>query len=155
MKTKTRILMVCLGNICRSPLAEALLRKKVDSKKIEVDSAGLDHWHVGEAPCPSSREIALAHGLNISHLRARQFQIDDFEKFDKIYIMDNYNWEIINKKARNENDIKKVNFILNEIYPNENLDVPDSYQKGKSAAELVYKMLDQATDKIAQKYTNE
>ncbi len=152
---KTKILMVCLGNICRSPLAEALLRKKVNSEQILVDSAGLDDWHVGESPCKSSTEIAQEHGLNIQNLKARKFTIEDFDKFDKIYIMDAYNWEIIQNKARNDEDIEKVNFILNEIYPNENLDVPDSYQKGRAAAELVYKMLDLATDAIAEKYSNE
>ena len=146
--------MVCLGNICRSPLAEELLRSKVNKENVLVDSAGLDHYHIGEPPCKSSQEIAKKHNLNISHLRARRFEISDFEKFDKIYIMDNYNWEIIQKKARNESDLEKIDFILNEIYPNENLDVPDSYQKGMNAAQIVFNMLDQATDKIAKDISN-
>jgi len=149
-----KILMVCLGNICRSPLAEELLRSKVNKENVLVDSAGLDHYHIGEPPCKSSQEIAKKHNLNISHLRARRFEISDFEKFDKIYIMDNYNWEIIQKKARNESDLEKIDFILNEIYPNENLDVPDSYQKGMNAAQIVFNMLDQATDKIAKDISN-
>ena len=146
-----KILMLCLGNICRSPLAEGLLKSKVPSQKAYIDSAGLDGWHEGEPPCESSRKIAKKHGLNIDHLRARKFQITDFDRFDKIYIMDHLNLELIKKLARNEKDLEKVDFIMNELFPGENLDVPDSYQKGSGAAELVYKMLDQATDRIAQK----
>ncbi len=150
----TRILMVCLGNICRSPLAEALLRKKVDSDKVEVDSAGLSSYHIGEPPCDSSIDIAAQHGLDISGLRARAFTTSDFDRFDKIYIMDHYNWDLIKDFGRNDSDLKKVDLILNEIFPGENLEVPDSYQKGKNAAMLVYDMLDKATDAIAKKYQN-
>jgi protein-tyrosine phosphatase len=151
MKPKKRVLMVCLGNICRSPLAEALLRSKVSDDYILVDSAGLDSYHVGEAPCQTSKDIALKNGLDISNLRARHFTVSDFDKFDHIYIMDKYNWELIKRKARNDADLKKVDFILNEIFPGENMEVPDSYQKGKNAAELVFKMLNEATDAIAKK----
>lgn len=150
-----KILMVCLGNICRSPLAEALLRSKVDSDKVIVDSAGLSSYHIGEPPCQSSIDIARKHGLDISDLRARDFEIRDFDIFDKIYIMDHYNWELIQKKARNENDVKKVDYILNEIFPGENLEVPDSYQKGEAAAQMVYQMLDEATTTIAKKLQSE
>jgi len=151
---KKKILMVCLGNICRSPLAEALLRQKVDPEKVLVDSAGLGSYHVGEPPCRSSQEIALEHGLDISGLRARSFKTSDFDNFDKIYIMDRLNWEMIKERARTEDDLKKVDFILNEIFPDENMAVPDSYQKGRSAAKLVYDMLEQATTAIAKKLQN-
>ena len=150
----TKILMVCLGNICRSPLAEGLLRAKVDDSKIIVDSAGLDKWHVGEAPCKTSQEIAGNHGLNISNLRARHFKVSDFDQFDKIFIMDNLNHKLIMKMARNQDDIDKVDYILNEVFPFEDLEVPDSYQKGNNAAEIVFEMLDQATIRIAQKYSD-
>jgi len=151
MPQKEKILMVCLGNICRSPLAEALLRKKVDANKVLVDSAGLDNYHVGEPPCQTSQEIAKEHGLDISNLRARVFRIKDFNEFDRIYIMDHYNWELIKRMARDESDLKKVNLILNEIFPGENMEVPDSFQKGRNAAKLVYDMLDKATTEIAKK----
>jgi len=151
MSDKRRILMVCLGNICRSPLAEGLLRQKVNGNKIEVDSAGLDSYHVGEAPCKTSQEIAREHGLDISGLRARAFKTSDFDRFDKIYIMDDYNWQLIQSRARNKADLQKVDFILNEIFPGENMAVPDSYGKGRNAAKLVYDMLDKATTAIAQK----
>ncbi len=155
MPEKKKILMVCLGNICRSPLAEALLRSKVNSDKIIVDSAGLDSYHVGEPPCKTSRETAALHGLDISNLRARHFTPEDFDRFDLIYIMDHYNWDLIQRKARNKKDLQKVNYILNEIFPGENMEVPDSYQKGRNAAELVYNMLDEATTAIAKKLRSE
>jgi len=151
MSQKKKVLMVCLGNICRSPLAEALLRSKVDPDKVYVDSAGLDSYHVGEPPCKTSQEIAKEHGLDLSNLRARHFKVSDFDNFDYIFIMDKYNWDLIQKKARNKKDLLKVDYILNLIFPGENMEVPDSYQKGKNAAELVYRMLDEATDILAQK----
>ena len=151
MSDKKKVLMVCLGNICRSPLAEALLRSKVDPDKVYVDSAGLDSYHVGEPPCKTSQEIAREHGLDISGLRARHFQVSDFDHFDYIYVMDKYNMDLIRQKARNKKDLLKVDYILNLIFPGENMEVPDSYQKGKNAAELVYRMLDEATDVLAKK----
>ncbi len=154
MPDKKKILMVCLGNICRSPLAEALLRQKVDSRKVEVDSAGLDNYHAGEPPCPTSQEIAREHGLDISGLRARPFETADFDRFDKIYIMDDYNWELIQSFARKPQDLEKVDFILNELFPGENMPVPDSYGKGKNAAKLVFNMLDKATTAIAKKFSS-
>ncbi len=153
--SKKKVLMVCLGNICRSPLAEALLRSKVNPEKVEVDSAGLDSYHLGEPPCKSSREVAKENGLDISGLRARAFTPSDFDRFDYIYIMDRFNWDLIQQKARKPEDLKKVDFILNEIFPGENMEVPDSYQKGQNAARLVYNMLDEATTAIAKKLQSE
>jgi protein-tyrosine phosphatase len=148
---KKKILMVCLGNICRSPLAEALLRKKVNSEKVIVDSAGLDSYHIGEPPCKTSIDIAAKNGLDITNLRARQFTSKDFDKFDKIYIMDLLNRHLIKKMAKNKDQFKKVDLILNEVFPGEDMEVPDSFQKGDSAAKLVYDMLDKATTAIAKK----
>jgi protein-tyrosine phosphatase len=150
---KKKILMVCLGNICRSPLAEALLRSKVKPDKVKVDSAGLDNYHEGEPPCHTSQEIARKNGLDISGLKSRPFKVTDFDEFDRIYIMDKLNWELIKRFARDDDDLNKVDFILNEIFPDENMEVPDSYQRGKNAAELVFQMLDEATDIIAQKFS--
>ena len=87
-------------------------------------------------------------------MRARAFEVADFDKFDKIYIMDHLNKELIEKKARNVKDMEKVTLILNEIFPDEDIEVPDSYQKGQSAAQLVYEMLDKATTAIAKKIQN-
>ena len=150
-----KILMVCLGNICRSPLAEALLRSKVSPDKVVVDSAGLDDWHAGEPPCKTSQEVAKANGLDISMLRARAFTPEDFDTFDLIYVMDDMNYKLIQKRILSRDDFHKVDMIMNEVFPNENISVPDSYQKGKSAAAMVYKMLDAATDQIAKKLKDE
>jgi len=151
MPDKKKVLMVCLGNICRSPLAEGLLRSKVDPDKVYVDSAGLSSYHIGEPPCFTSQEIARKHALDISGLRARAFEVSDFDNFDHIYIMDKQNWDLIQQKARNKKDLLKVDYILNAVFPGEDMEVPDSYQKGKNAAELVYQMLDEATDVLAKK----
>lgn len=141
--------MVCLGNICRSPLAEGILKSKVNSLLAEVDSAGTGAYHVGELPDKRSIEIAKTYGLDITNQKARKFTVDDFDNFDIIYAMDTSNFENILKLARNENDKLKVKLILNEIFPNEDLDVPDPYYGGKFGFKNVYKMLDEACTKIS------
>jgi protein-tyrosine phosphatase len=143
--------MVCLGNICRSPLAEGILKNKVDSKKVLVESAGTGDWHIGQLPDKRSIKVAREHGLDITNQRGRQFNRSDFDRFDMIFVMDNSNYEDVIALARNEDDKKKVRLILNEIFPNENLDVPDPYMGGESGFKNVYDMLDQATDKILER----
>ena len=141
--------MVCLGNICRSPLAEGILRSKVDSDKIIVDSAGTGGWHVGEQPDPRSIEVAKKYGLDITYQRGRKFSAYDFETYDHIFVMDNSNYRDVTSLAKNESEIAKVQLILDEIFPNENVDVPDPYYGGAFGFENVFKMLDEACDKIA------
>jgi protein-tyrosine phosphatase len=147
----TKILMVCLGNICRSPLAEGLLKSKVDPKKVLVESAGTGDWHIGQLPDKRSIKVAEEHGLDITDQRGRQFNTADFDRFDMIFVMDNSNYEDVLALARNEEDQKKVHLILNEVFPNDDLDVPDPYMGGESGFKNVYDMLDQATDKIAER----
>ena len=110
-----RILMVCLGNICRSPLAEGILKSKVNSNMILVDSAGTGGWHVGRPPDPRSIEVANNHNLNISNQRCRKFTISDFDNFDIIYAMDRSNFEDIISLSRGENDTVKVRLFRNEL----------------------------------------
>lgn len=141
--------MVCLGNICRSPLAEGILRSKVDPNKVTVDSAGTGGWHVGEQPDPRSIEVARKYGLDITYQRGRKFSAYDFETYDHIFVMDNSNYRDVISLAKNEAEIAKVQLILDEIFPNENVDVPDPYYGGAFGFENVYKMLDEACDKIA------
>lgn len=141
--------MVCLGNICRSPLAEEILKSKIDSNKVFVDSAGTGHWHVGKAPDPRSIEIAKKHKLDISYQRARQFGTADFDNFDIIYVMDNSNKKDVLSLAKTDEQRKKVRLILDEIFPGENVDVPDPYYGGSTGFENVFKMLDEACDNIA------
>jgi len=148
---KTKILMVCLGNICRSPLAEGILKSKIDSKKIHIESAGTGDWHIGQLPDKRSVKIAKEHGLDITDQRGRQFNTADFDKFDMIFVMDNSNYNDVMALARNKEDQKKVHLILNEVFPEENLDVPDPYMGGESGFKRVYDMLDQATDKIVER----
>lgn len=148
-----KILMVCLGNICRSPLAEGILRSKLSCDKFLVDSAGTASYHVGSSPDRRSVEVGKKYGLNISNLRGRQFQPSDFDTFDHIFVMDESNYQNVIALARSEEDIRKVNFILNEVYPNQNYSVPDPYYGGNEGFENVYKMLDEACSIIAERLT--
>ena len=141
--------MVCLGNICRSPLAEGILKSKIDSNNIFVDSAGTGHWHIGKKPDPRSIEVAKKHQLDITDQRARQFSKQDFDDFDYIFVMDNSNKKDVLSIARNDSDKEKIHLILNEIFPNENMDVPDPYYGGSEGFQTVYRMLDLSCDSIA------
>lgn len=146
----SKILMVCLGNICRSPLAEGIMRAKL-SKDFIVDSAGTGGWHAGELPDKRSISTAKNRGLNITSQRARQFKISDFNTFDYIYVMDNSNYKDVMALAPNEEVKSKVKLILNELFPNENVDVPDPYYGGQDGFENVFNMLNEACDVIAGK----
>lgn len=146
-----KILMVCLGNICRSPLAEGILKSKLPNNKFIVDSAGTANYHVGNPPDKRSVVIAEKYGLDISNLRGRQFNASDFDDFDFIYVMDESNYKNVISLARNEADIKKVNYILNEVYSGKNFDVPDPYYGGPEGFENIYKMLDEACSRIAKR----
>lgn len=143
--------MVCLGNICRSPLAEGILKSKLFRANVVIDSAGTGAYHINEKPDQRSINIAKINGIDITNQRARKFLVKDFDEFDIIYVMDNSNYRDVIKQARNEDDIKKVKMILNEVFPNENLDVPDPYTGGNFGFKNVYKMLDEACDIIAKK----
>jgi protein-tyrosine phosphatase len=141
--------MVCLGNICRSPLAEGILKSKLPSEEFIVDSAGTGNYHIGSIPDNRSIKVAKKYGLDISKQRGRQFTELDFIKFDIIYVMDSSNYENVIRLARNENEKNKVKMILNEIYPNQNYDVPDPYTGGIQGFESTFKMLDEACIEIA------
>lgn len=145
-----KIVMVCLGNICRSPLAEGILKAKLP-KDYVVDSAGTGAWHAGQQPDKRSITTAKNRGLDISNQRARQFKVSDFDTFDLIYVMDNSNYKNVIALAPNEKAKSKVKLILNEIFPNENVDVPDPYYGGDDGFENVFDMLDQACEAIARK----
>jgi protein-tyrosine phosphatase len=152
-----KVLMVCLGNICRSPLADGLLREKirVNNLDVSVDSAGTSGHHSGEAPDPRMRATAKAHKLSIDDLRARQFSTRDFDEFDLIYVMDESNYTNVTRLARNEQEKNKVKLILNELTPGMNAAVPDPYYGGDQGFETVFSMLNKATDIIITKLLNE
>jgi protein-tyrosine phosphatase len=148
-----KILMVCLGNICRSPLAEGILQAKVNSKglDIKIDSAGTGGWHVGQGPDHRAVAIANKYGIDISQQQARQFSSTDFEGFDIIYAMDGSNLSDIVSLANSNEDIEKVRLILNEINPEDNTPVPDPYYGGDDGFEKVYQLLDEACEIIIKK----
>lgn len=141
--------MVCLGNICRSPLAEGILKSKVNSDSVFVDSAGTAAYHIGKLPDERSIEVANKYGIDITKQRARKFVVKDFDEFDIIFAMDDSNYQNILSLVRNNDDEQKVRMILNEIHPAKNLSVPDPYYGGNQGFENVYKMLDDACDVIA------
>ncbi|MDX1651342.1 MAG: low molecular weight protein-tyrosine-phosphatase [Brumimicrobium sp.] len=147
-----KILMVCLGNICRSPLADGLLRKKVEEHglNVKVDSAGTGDWHVGEAPDPRMRQTAKDFGLSIDDLRGRQFKVKDFDEFDRIYVMDKSNYQNVVSLARTKEDENKVQLILNVSKPGKDMEVPDPYFGGDRGFREVFEMLDEATDIIVE-----
>lgn len=147
----TKILMVCLGNICRSPLAEGILQSKINSNQILVDSAGTAAYHVGNLPDERSINVAKKYGIDITNQKARKFTIKDFDTFDIIYAMDASNFTNIISLARNKEDEQKVKMILNESHPTENLSVPDPYYGGNQGFENVFKMLDEACEIIAKR----
>lgn len=151
-----RILMVCLGNICRSPLAEGILRKKAQENSLQliIDSAGTSNFHVGENPDKRTIRNAKKNGVDVSTLIARQFKVDDFDKFDIIYTMDHSNYSNVIALARNKSDINKVRMILNELHPNENRAVPDPYFGGEEGFQHVFELLNAACDKIIEKIKN-
>ena len=141
--------MVCLGNICRSPLAEGILKSKIDTNFVIVDSAGTAAYHVGNLPDSRSIAVAKKYNIDITDQRARAFSKNDFEKFDLIYAMDASNYKNILKLARSKKDASKVKMILNEIIPESNSEVPDPYYGGENGFEEVFQMLDTACRKIA------
>lgn len=151
------ILMVCLGNICRSPMADGLMRKKVSDHKLQVtvDSAGTANYHVGGAPDTRMTATARNKGVDISGLKARQFEVTDFDTFDVIYVMDQSNYANVVRLARNESDIQKVEPILDLLPDVNETEVPDPYYGGQDGFEHVYDLLDKSTDIILNKLLNE
>lgn len=141
-----KILMVCLGNICRSPLAEGILEHKANEigLNITVDSAGTIAQHKGELPDSRSITTAHEHGIDITNQRSRPLKKKDFEEFDRIYVMDASNYNDVLDLAEDKNQRAKVKMILNESYPGENRGVPDPYFGGDDGFENVYQMLDKA-----------
>ena len=151
----TRVLMVCLGNICRSPLAEGILKSKVNSTAFFIDSAGTGDYHIGGLPDKRSISVAKKNSIDITDQRCRQFQVSDYDSFDWIYVMDNSNKRNVLSLARNNKDKAKVKLILNEIFPNENVDVPDPYHDSEKGFENIFNMLDKACTVIAKKLNHD
>jgi len=150
-----KILMVCLGNICRSPLAEGILQDKAFKAGLSwsVESAGTNSYHTGEPPHPLSQKVAKLNGIDISQQRARRFKAEDFEIYDKIYALADDVMDEMKRIARNKFDAAKTNLLMNELYPGKNMDVPDPWYGPEPGYHEVYKMIDQVCEKIIEKHT--
>jgi protein-tyrosine phosphatase len=151
-----KILMVCLGNICRSPLAEGILQDKAFKAGLNwsVESAGTNHYHTGEAPHPLSQKVAKLNGIDICRQRARRFVAEDFEVYDKIYALAADVLDDIRRIAKKKMDETKVDLLMNEIYPEMNMDVPDPYYGAEPGYHEVYKMIDKVCEAIIHKYSS-
>lgn len=151
-----KILMVCLGNICRSPLAEGIMKEKAKKYQLDlyVDSAGTAAYHTGEKPDIRSIEIAQKNGIDITSQRARKFKREDFDAFDRIYAMDESNFFDLISIATNKDDIDKVKLILKASYPDQTKSVPDPYYGGKDGFKNVFDMLSDACEAIAKELVN-
>lgn len=149
-----KILMVCLGNICRSPLAEGILQFKANKANLqwEVDSAGTGNWHIGSAPHNLSQKVARLNGIDICHLRGRQFEPTDMLYFDLVYFMDEDNFENARLRAGNLWVPEKAKLLLDELYPGENRPVPDPYFGGEAGFHEVFEIISTACDAIIKKY---
>lgn len=150
-----KILMVCLGNICRSPLAEGILQSKLPSDKFFVDSAGTGNWHVGQGPDKRSVQTAKERGLDISCQIARQLKPSDFNEFDHIFVMDASNYRDVVALAPNNEGKAKVRLMMDALYPGQNIDVPDPYWSEQDGFNKVYDMLDEACTIVANQLLKE
>ena len=139
--------MVCLGNICRSPLAEGILKSKIDSSRIHVDSAGTAGYHVGSPPDPRSVAVARKYQIDISQQRCRRFIREDFERFDHIFVMDQSNYQDVLELAEEDEHYNKVRLLLEEIGPGPS-EVPDPYYGGDQGFEYVFELIDQACEAL-------
>jgi protein-tyrosine phosphatase len=150
-----KILMVCLGNICRSPLAEGILQDKAFKAGLNwsVESAGTNSYHMGEPPHPLSQKIAKLNGIDICNQRARRFIPEDFERFDKIYALAEDVLYDMKHIAKNKFDESKVDLLMNELYPGKNLDVPDPWSGPEKGYHEAYNLIEKACDAIIKKYS--
>jgi protein-tyrosine phosphatase len=145
-----KILMVCLGNICRSPLAEGILQEKAFKAGLHwsVESAGTNGYHNGEAPHHLSQKVASKNGIDISRQRSRAFSVKDFEVYDKIYAMAEDVIEDMKRIAGRKFNASKVELLMNELHPGKDLDVPDPWYGPEPGYHEAYKMIDRACEAI-------
>ena len=152
-----KILMVCLGNICRSPLAEGILQHKAAKAGLNwiVESAGTNGYHTGEPPHRLSIKVALQNGIDIRQQRSRKFIAEDFERYDKIYAMADDVIDDMKKIAKNKFDIAKVDLLLNELFPQQNLEVPDPWYGPEKGYHEVFELIDKACEVIVMRETTD
>jgi protein-tyrosine phosphatase len=149
-----KILMVCLGNICRSPLAEGILQDKAWKAGLpwSVESAGTNGFHDGEPPHRLSIKVARQNGIEISGQRSRTFVPEDFHRYDKIYVMASDVLDEVFRMAKNQFNPTKIDLLMNELYPDQDLDVPDPWSGPESGYHAVYSMIDSACEAIVNRY---
>ena len=149
--------MVCLGNICRSPLAEGILQHKAKEAGLnwQVDSAGTNGYHIGEAPHKLSQKVAQLNGIDICKQRARQFIKEDIDRYDKLFAMADDVLEEMETIAKEKWDATKADLFLNELYPGENRSVPDPWYGTEPGFHEVYKIIDEACTAIVKKYARQ
>ena len=149
-----KILMVCLGNICRSPLAEGILQDKISKAGLNwtVESAGTESYHIGEPPHHLSQKVAKCYGIDISHQRARRFTAADFKQYDKIYALSKDVLQEMKHLARQQFESGKVELLMNELHPGKNMDVPDPWYGPEPGYHEAYKLIEAACDSIVRKY---
>ncbi len=150
-----KILFVCHGNICRSPMAEAILKAKArkNGKSIIVESAGFEPYHLGDSPDERAIETLAKHNISVGDKKARLFSREDFHNFDKIFFMDESNRMNLEMTSRNDDELKNCDYLMNTVYKGKNISVPDPYYDGVEGFENVYKMLDRACDEIINNIT--
>ena len=151
-----KILMVCLGNICRSPIAEGVLIAKCKQKGLNwtIDSAGTNGYHNGERPHPDSQLVCRQHGIDISAQRSRPFNKQDFDTFDLIIPMASDVERDIRHMAGGKYDADKVKLLLNYSFPDTNLDVPDPWSRSIAAFHEVYQLIDHACDALIEAHSS-
>ena len=151
-----KILMVCLGNICRSPIAEGILQHKCKEQGLlwEVDSAGTNGYHNGEPPHYMSQEVSLLNGVDISNQRSKTFKAEDFEQFDLIIPMAADVMREMKYIAREKYDPSKVQLLLNYSLPEKDMDVPDPWGRSEGAFHEVYDLIEEACEAMIRKHTS-
>ena len=145
--------MVCLGNICRSPLAEGILQHKAFEAGLNwsVESAGTNSCHTGDAPHPLSQKVARLNGIEICNQKARSFVPGDFELYDKIYALAGDVLDDIKHIAKKKFDAAKVDLLLNELYPGKDMDVPDPWYGEEEGYVKVYDLINKTCDAIIER----
>jgi protein-tyrosine phosphatase len=145
-----KILFVCLGNICRSPIAEGVMQHLVIENKLDwvIKSNGTNGFHTGEAPHKSSQKVCMAHGYDISTQRAARFSVADFDYYDKIFVMAKDVYNDVQTLSRNQTDMQKVDYFLNLLYPEQNMDVTDPWYGDEAGYMPVFLQIEKACKKL-------
>jgi len=144
----TSILVVCLGNICRSPLAHGILEALLPNDEFYVDSAGTGDYHIGHSPDQRSIDVAKQHNIDISHQKARQFQPEDFNTFDHIFVMDQSNYDNVIALAKNDSQAKKVKLLLSDLPDAKSTIVPDPYFGDEDGFKIAFDTIYEACEHI-------